>query len=179
MQGCIVHLGPSYSDTVSSFEAEKGWKASFERYYDKSKDLTQLRKQEELHTARLVEMTDTEVAKICSLESPKVEGLDGDSTNAAWFDLDWLTDKPYGKQDDSVLEQLRAFANMIPLKEQHNPQEPRRFLGSNCFMGLAPGDAKLGDLIVRFWGCDVAVILRDDPGKGLHIVGRADDAAAR
>jgi hypothetical protein len=35
VQGCIIHLEPSYSDTVSSFEAEKRWKASFERYYDK------------------------------------------------------------------------------------------------------------------------------------------------
>jgi hypothetical protein len=55
-------------------------------------------------------------------------------------------------------------------------------------MGLAPADASIGDQVVRFWGCDVAAILRDDTiftskslqtagradGRGPHIVGRAD-----
>jgi hypothetical protein len=54
-------------------------------------------------------------------------------------------------------------------------------------MGLAPADASIGDQVVRFWGCDVAAILRDDTiftskslqtagradGRGPHIVGRA------
>jgi hypothetical protein len=41
-------------------------------------------------------------------------------------------------------------------------------------MGLAPAEAKLGDRIFRFWGCDVAAVLREERGVGLHIIGRAD-----
>lgn len=132
VQGCIIHLGPSYSDTVSSFEAEERWKASFGRYYDKSADLSRLRNQDESYTARLVEMTDTDVAKICGFKSAKFFGISG--RNAVLHDLDWLTDKPCVKRDNSVLKRLRAIANTTPLEKQHNPQEPRRFLGSDYFM---------------------------------------------
>jgi hypothetical protein len=186
VQGCIIHLGPSYSETVSSFEAEKRWKAGFEHYYTKSEDLTQLRKQDEFYTARLVDMADVDVDKICGFQSKDI--WNPPSRNANCYDLDWLTDKPYAKPDGAAIDKLKAMAKIIPLKERNNPQEPRRFLGSNRFMGLAPANARIGDQVVRFWGCEVAAILRDDTnftsktpqtagradGRGLHIVGRAD-----
>lgn len=117
-------------------------------------------------------MTDTDVAKICGFMSARFFGIPG--RNAFLHDLDWLTDKPCVKRDDSVLERLQAIANITPLEKQHNPQEPRRFLGSDYFMGLAPAEAKLGDRIFRFWGCDVAAVLREERGVGLRIIGRAD-----
>jgi hypothetical protein len=116
-------------------------------------------------------MTDTDVAKICSFQSPK---FSDPGRNAVLYNLDWLIDRPYLNHGDSVLAMLRTLAKITPLKERDNLQEPRRFLGSNRFMGLAPADAKLGDRIVRFWGCDVAAVLRNGPGEGLYIVGRAD-----
>jgi hypothetical protein len=55
--------------------------------------------------------------------------------------------------------------------------EPRRFLASNLTMGLAPPGARQGDLICRFWDCDVAAVLRLAPSKdGFQIIGRADVA---
>jgi hypothetical protein len=114
VQGCIIHLGPSYSETVSSFEAGKEWEASFEHYHTKSEGLTQLRKQDEFYTARLVDMADVDVDKICGFQTR--EFWNPPSRNANRYDLDWLTDKSYAKPDGAAKDKLK-MAKITPLKE--------------------------------------------------------------
>jgi hypothetical protein len=50
---------------------------------------------------------------------------------------------------------------------------PRLFLGSNLLLGLAPPEAKEGDVICQFWETDVSVLLRKEIESGIYrIVGR-------
>ncbi len=49
-------------------------------------------------------------------------------------------------------------------------------------MGLAPMAARVGDLVIRFWNCDAAIVVRtttlvdSDSGAMYGLVGRADVA---
>ena len=55
--------------------------------------------------------------------------------------------------------------------------EPRRFLGTRALIGVVPPEARVGDLVYTFFGCDVAVVLRkivDKESDRFIIVGRAD-----
>ena len=50
---------------------------------------------------------------------------------------------------------------------------PRLFLGSNLLLGLAPPEAKEGDVICHFWKTDVVALLRKEIESGVYrIVGR-------
>lgn len=172
IQGLIAHLGPSYSDAVSSFECERRWKATFERYYKSPDSLSLLREQDEDYTSKLLDMSETDLAKICSFKGPLYSYSRPDLN--ILFNVDWLTNGRRKEQVGFGLESIRSIPETAPIEEPHRSDEPRRFLGSDRFMGLVPADARLGDRICRFWGCDIAVVLRSVPNRGFQIVGRAD-----
>jgi hypothetical protein len=56
IESAIIHLGPSYDDVVSSFQETKKWKASFDKWYDTSEDLSFLRFIDKVYTSALLEM---------------------------------------------------------------------------------------------------------------------------
>jgi hypothetical protein len=62
-------------------------------------------------------------------------------------------------------------------------QGPRICLGTGYVMGLVPPAARLGGVIVRFWNCDAAIVMRPMMGsiaepepQSFMLVGRADVA---
>lgn len=63
-----------------------------------------------------------------------------------------------------------------------NRRGPAICLGTNHPIGLVPATARVGDAVVRFWGCDAAVVMRPVVGSGdgqelgFMLVGRADVA---
>jgi hypothetical protein len=66
---------------------------------------------------------------------------------------------------------------------QVDKREPRICLGTGYVMGLVPPAAKLGDVVVRFWNCDAAIVMRpiktsmtDKATPSFMLVGRADIA---
>ena len=67
-------------------------------------------------------------------------------------------------------------------KTRLNRRGPAICLGTNHLIGLVPPAARVGDAVVRFWGCDAAVVMRpvvgSDDGQelGFMLVGRADVA---
>jgi hypothetical protein len=64
-----------------------------------------------------------------------------------------------------------AAANEQEVKDQ-TPDGPIKFLGTNCYMGLAPSTTKEGDIIARFWACNAALVMRRDR-SGYRLRGRA------
>lgn len=187
VESAIVHLGPSYDDVVSSFQETKKWKASFDKWYDTSEDLSFLRFMDEVYTSALLEMDPKVLAKICQTSSFRTSVGDNDATGSCdIWNVPILgenetcgvsTDFETWKQQRLERKESRSYS--WPPIISDNPQRslkstPRRFLGTNRTMGLVPPEAQEEDLICRFWGCDVAAVLRWDPYRGLfHIVGRA------
>jgi hypothetical protein len=169
IEGEIIHLGPSYSDTVSSFEANKAWKNSFWKYYDHPQDLELLREQDEAYTATLLDMDPTDLTRVCSLRD--VHAI----FEAYHLKQAWDNDDEAGVPFTARKEQCYSEDVLTPGITSNAIYEPRRFLGSNTCMGLVPPEAEVGDFVCRFWGCDVAVILRLY-GQRFRIICRADMA---
>jgi hypothetical protein len=57
---------------------------------------------------------------------------------------------------------------------------PRICLGTTFLMGLVPPEARVGDLVVRFWNCNAAIVMRRIAAhpRCFVLVGRADVAQA-
>jgi Heterokaryon incompatibility protein (HET) len=191
IEGVIIHLGPSYSSTISSFEATRRWRASLEKHYHSSYHLSLLRELDDAYTTALLEMEEEDLAKICEITSPSIEGTDTNAfaANSNWTDGDDIHESErsvnpssfdYWKRNRIVDPEIQADESertATGVDTDAVPTEPRRFLASNLTMGLAPPEARQGDLICRFWDCDVAAVLRLDPSKaGFQIIGRADVA---
>jgi Heterokaryon incompatibility protein (HET) len=187
IEGVIIHLGPSYSSVISSFAATRKWRASLEKHYHSSHELSLLRELDDAYTTALLEMEERDLARVCEITSPFIEGTDTNAfaTNTNWTDGDEIYERDSGSFDH--WKNSRMSEHEIQADESERtatgvdnaavPTEPRRFLASNLTMGLVPPEARKGDLICRFWDCDVAAVLRLDPSKaGFQIIGRADVA---
>jgi len=57
---------------------------------------------------------------------------------------------------------------------------PRICLGTAFLMGLVPPETRVGDVIVRFWNCSAAIVMRPTTAQSRFfvLVGRADVAQA-
>jgi hypothetical protein len=72
------------------------------------------------------------------------------------------------------------------LKDIHSStaDAPKIFLGTGHLIGLVPPAARVGDVIVQFWNCDAAIVMRPEhmppdettrfSASSFSIVGRAD-----
>lgn len=172
--GHIRHLGPTYTEMMSSSTANKKFKISIHDYYPGAYEGTRLREAYEAYYDRLLKMTDEETGKFCGLQ-PRERYSRGFLTDVVW------------SGDDRVFNQKK-----IDIPEWHWPdgliiQNPSRevsdrriFLGNRETMGLAPAEAQVGDLICLFWKTDVAALLRKEEDRDLYrIVGRLNISTPR
>ncbi|OIW26984.1 hypothetical protein CONLIGDRAFT_656231 [Coniochaeta ligniaria NRRL 30616] len=153
--GRVVHIGPTYRDFVGSYHEQERWVASWDTHYHAAHDLEKLREMEEAYSTKIINYSETDLARIRHINN---------NSARAWEIL-----------DSAPPAELRRS-----LPHHDEDSEPVRFLGSEFCMGLAPAGVKLGDLVVRFWNCDAAVVLRtaigDYPYRTCELVGRADVA---
>jgi hypothetical protein len=182
IEGRILYLGPQHSDVVSSAQASKIWKSSFRKYYNNSQNLARLREQDEAYTAVLLDMDETDLARVSKDPSPDRQIF---ISNHAWLSDEVPYRSDYRKwwrqrelNHDQYTNRLRFEDEFKPESALERIAEPRRFLGSNTCMGLVHPWAEVGDFICRFWGCDVAAVLRPDSDNYFIMVGRADMATS-
>jgi hypothetical protein len=65
----------------------------------------------------------------------------------------------------------------VPINlDVHTVDEPRRFLATERAMGLVSPQAKVGDLIVGFWMCRIAAVMRLEEEGVMRVVGMVDVA---
>jgi hypothetical protein len=158
--GTILHLGPAYSDYISSYREQQLWLGSWDKHYagEDTTNLRNLREMEETYSAKIIDYTETDIARICT-----ISGTD----TIAW----------------SALEDPPRNPNGDPIPTATRDNDPVRFLGTNCCLGLAPPEARCGDHIIRFWNCDAAIVMRPEthftkngPREYYELVGRIDIA---
>ena len=119
------------------------------------------------------------LAKVCQTSSFRT-GIVNNNAVASFYR--WETQEPVENEYDDGSRAVFELCKVKRLQEELsrsyscsliNPNTPWRFLGSNRTMGLVPPEAQERDLVCRFWGCDVAAVLRWDPDKEFfHIIGR-------
>lgn len=154
VSGEILYLGPTYTETVSSLRANKTWKRAYEGCYHGGKlsGIERLRGEDEAYSRAILDWDENRLKTIRAVHGNTSYGyrLHGDDEFIN-VDQDALS-KPDGS-------------------------EPRRFLATNVLLGFVPPEARLGDLICRFWDSDVAVVVRRIGGEltdRWRIVGKAD-----
>ncbi|KAK0646879.1 heterokaryon incompatibility protein-domain-containing protein [Cercophora newfieldiana] len=178
--GKIVQMGPDYESLVRSPEANHEWVESWDEYYREERELQELRAMNEEYMFRILRFDKEDLSRIRHIRSLETTG--------------WLMTSPaLGSCDDQTgrWSELQSFPTQTSgiLPNQHiQQQEPdpgisgvRICLGSNYVVALVPAEAEVGDVIVRFWNCRVAIVMRPFPLHtdrrfGLLLVGRADVA---
>ena len=64
--GKVLHVGPSYDDMISSRNADRTWRASFEEYYTVPEDLKTLNQYNDAYRHYLIHMQDGDTDKYCA-----------------------------------------------------------------------------------------------------------------
>jgi hypothetical protein len=163
VSGEILRLGPEYSSLVGSFRAQQEWVNCWGSYYHKPFDLETLRRMDEQYAAKIMSYEDKVLARIQEIRSPNT---------VAWRIADGSR-RPETSHPNYVAE----FNNMWDSK-QNRTEEPRICLGTGYLIAVVPPGAMVGDIVVRFWNCDAAILMRPmyERDSQFILVGRADVA---
>lgn len=146
---------------------------SWDVHYNETSHLGILRRKYETFTARIMSYEERDMARIRNIQSP---------STVAWRIAGTSAPKslaPGCATDFEIVPDVQG--NCEPVQSIG----PRICLGTACLIGLVPPAARPGDIIVQFWNCSAAIIMRpidpratDGPASSFVLVGRADVAEA-
>ena len=169
MHSEIVQLGPFYSSLVASFRAQQEWLSCWETHYHASGDLELLREKDERYISKILAFSDEDLSRIQEIRSPET---------VAWHVAEG------GRPDTSDPSHAVEYGKIWDTNQrQGTPNSPRICLGTDYLIATVPPSAKPGDVIVRFWNCSAAIVMRpirtniiDTADSSFMLIGRADVA---
>lgn len=169
----ILKVGPSYTELISSANATYDWVDCWEDSYEMHQ-LAELREVNEAYLRRITRYTDEDLAYIRPIKSygtmarPVRVGPNGG------VDLDVYT---------------AAFEVLWSDEPSIQDTNPHICLCSGHLIALVPAMTRVGDIIVRFWDCSTAAVMRPVDNFGLEgwttdltpyfLVGKADISQPR
>jgi hypothetical protein len=162
--GELLHIGPEYNSFIGSFQARQDWLGSWEDHYTEEGDLERLHELNDRYTDKILRYSHRELARIRELCKPNI---------SAWRPSAKIQ-RTYSKPK---LDQPPQYTSSSA------SDAPRMFLGTGHLIGLAPPATQVGDVIVQFWNCDAAIVMRPGhtpPGEitgcsaSFSAAGRAD-----
>ena len=154
--GEVLEVGPTYDEMISSASANRKWKAIFELHYKLPQDSEKVREANESYNNVLLGMDDADLAKIRVVDQQDcyVRGVPVDEYGVQ---DNWAYAGSRDRPRRSTLpEEPRASTSLI------STPQPRIFLGSNFFLGVAPAEVKKGDRICQFANTDIGVLIREE-----------------
>jgi hypothetical protein len=177
-----VQIGPDYTSLVGSSSAAEDWTSCWIDHYQEEILLEALRMINEEYGARILDYNEKELARIRNIDAPMVSASrlnDYDmpskcDENGGYGFRNFNPDEP--TEGVGGTKEYQMFQTTMDEK-----QAPRIALGTYCTMGLVPPATQVGDVIVRFWKCDAAIIMRPNTSystyrRAFMLVGRADVA---
>ena len=158
---------------MASFQTHQDWVKSWDVHYNETSHIGILRKKYQALTARTMNYEEGDMARIRNIQSPETVAWRIASTSAP----------------KSPVLGCAADFELVPDFEDNcetvQPSGPRICLGTAGFIGLVPAAARPGDIVVQFWNCSAAIVMRsigaratDNPASSFMLVGRADVADA-
>ncbi|KAI1777836.1 heterokaryon incompatibility protein-domain-containing protein [Hypoxylon cercidicola] len=165
ISGEVLEIGPMYTDLISSSRSEEEWLSCFEHYYSNPDDLEVLRRTDERYMTKILGYGDKELSRIRGIKNPRVIAWGfteqrpqcSNSIYAAEYEKIW---------EDGERKQNHATEQMMCLCTGHQ-------------IGIVPSTAKRGDVLIRFFDCSAAIIMRprtENQQTSFMLVGRADAA---
>ena len=164
----ILHLGPTYSQTVGWYKPNRAWDKTIEKVYASSKREVkeELRGDNFAYSRDILDWDEAKVATIRNIDSKTSFGF----LYAVWGEEEYV---PPDESDGPGARDTGQEGADSP----RPVEEPRRFLGTNSRIGFAPPNARPGDEVYNFYDCDVAVVVRrvgGTLGNRWKIIGKAD-----
>jgi hypothetical protein len=146
LSGEIVQIGPEYTSLVTSAQAEQDWFDCWEDSYQRSIDFGKLRRINERYMARILDFEDSELARIRTIQRPGT---------VAWR---IAQNKPQTSHSvyESEYNKIRGKDSTL----QDQSEGPKICLCTRDLIALVPSAARVGDVIVRFWGCNSTIVMR-------------------
>jgi hypothetical protein len=144
----LLHLGPDYYSFIGSFQATQNWFSEWENYYTQHADLERLHELNDRYIDKVWQYSNKDMERIRDIDSPHV---------SAW--------RLSAKRQQTASESKLALNSKSILLPRSNG--PRIFLGTGHLIGLAPPAAQIGDVVIQFWNCDAALVMR--PGHTEHM----------
>ncbi|KAL2024433.1 hypothetical protein VTK56DRAFT_8244 [Thermocarpiscus australiensis] len=170
--GEIVEIGPECSSLAASFQAYQDWLDCRERHYCNAADSRRLRQIDEEYAVKIMSYEQKDLARIREIRNPNT---------VAWRVTDGSV--PESLDPTSTIAEHDDMWAEADEESSNKPQKgPVICLGTNHLICVVPPAAKVGDVVVRFWGCDAAMVMRPmkEAGRGSYssflLVGRADVA---
>ncbi|KAF2120038.1 hypothetical protein BDV96DRAFT_485766 [Lophiotrema nucula] len=161
--GEIVRIGPAYESLIGSFRAHQNWTSCWADHYQAAEDLEMLRRINEEYSAQILSYETHHLKRIQLIRNSNV--------------VAWPTTN---LECDLNSTSFEHFQSGIEVDETE--VDPQICLGTGYVIGLVPRGARLGDVIVRFWNCDAAIVMRpitlssSSAEPCFSLVGRADVA---
>lgn len=169
----IVHMGPDHRSLMASFQTHQDWVKSWDVHYNETSHIGMLRKKYQALTARTMNYEEKDMARIRNIQSPETVAWRIASTSAPKSPI-------FGCAAD-----FEIVPDFDDICETVQSSGPRICLGTAGFIGLVPTAARPGDIVVQFWNCSAAIIMRsigpratDGLASSFMLVGRADVADA-
>ncbi|KAK0718031.1 hypothetical protein B0T26DRAFT_646072 [Lasiosphaeria miniovina] len=174
----ITQLGPDYSSLIGSFRAQQDWLNCCEEAYEEPQDLELIRTLNETYSAKIIGYRDKELGRIREIRN---------TTTVAWRRGE--TSLPSSWNSAKHIQNYTQIWSDIDKRTHGLPQEPKMCIATERLIALVPRAAEVGDVVVRFWNCDAALVMRrvamhvspdaDVPSSDLEywmLVGRCDVA---
>ncbi|KAH7134535.1 heterokaryon incompatibility protein-domain-containing protein [Dactylonectria estremocensis] len=149
--GEIILLGPTPTEIVSSVRSDKAWRQAISEAYRESSELQQVRNTYAAFSQTILSWDERRLGKIKELYSKFSFGYRLGAGEE---------DSQFGK-DGTVTA---------------DAPEARLFVGTKSLLGVAPPNARIGDLICTFLGSNVTLVLRKvaETEDRYMFVGRAE-----
>ena len=166
----ILSLGPDYRSLVAELRSELDWIDSWNEHYHEAKDFEILRETNSEYSAAIMDYQESDLTKLREIRNSMV---------IAWHANQAVEPEIDHRSYDAEFKKLWNDSTQ-------RLEGPRIFLGTNHTLGLAPPTAMVGDIIVQFWHCDAAIVMREvtqpaspkdnkgDPAPIFMLVGRVD-----
>lgn len=149
-----MRLGPDYKSLAGSSFATQDWIDCWDDHYQEASDLETLRSTYEGYAARIMEYKQADLDRIRDIFNTNVSAT--------------KTARDQSNTGTVALRPIRGF--------ETQDQTPRICLGTGYVIGLVPTGARLNDIIVRFWNCNAAIVMRYWGKDKFILIGRADVA---
>ncbi|KAI1393502.1 heterokaryon incompatibility protein-domain-containing protein [Hypoxylon trugodes] len=169
LSGEVLELDPECTSLIVSHHSEQEWLDCIESHYADSANIEALRITNEQYMVKILEYTDQDMARIRDIDNPKV---------TAWS----LTGRrPQISSPAYIAEYAKIWKDARGQDRNHSTGSTICLCTGNQ-IAIIPPTTKPGDVIVRFWDCNAAIVMRpfanvnDDQNTSFMLVGRADVA---
>ncbi|KAK0671021.1 heterokaryon incompatibility protein-domain-containing protein [Cercophora samala] len=190
--GEILQIGPGYDDLVGSYQAQQDWTSCWDEFYD-SEQLAALREIDEEFMAKILDYEKQDLGRIRNIPDPFVIGSrvpvnkEPPEQGEGCAPMGGTT-RSNSDLSHSISSEQESFYLEPDEEARDIDKDARICLGTGYFIGLVPPAAKVGDIVVRFWNCNAAIVMRplssniqdqhEATSQMFMLVGRADVASS-